>query len=203
MCRPRVDSKPGVCWPADSYVVMGHHPYPKTALLSNPLAQHSQHVAGATQWPCRLSTGSTLPPSHPASWPRLSVPPPSRSDAAKTDRAGAEPLKTMAAAGVRSNPSAPASHVYMVAGHSVQFPHKAYGTQLSFMNQARLCSRVSDRRYESLPQGSPPAALLAAQACCHCIGTTSVHHLMLKPLAELACQRHIRSTSAHTGLLRL
>ena len=44
------------------------------------------------------------------------------------------------AAGLDCHPAAPAGHVYMVAGHSVQFPHKAYGTQLSFMNQARPCS---------------------------------------------------------------
>jgi len=44
------------------------------------------------------------------------------------------------AAGLDCVPAAPAGHVYMVAGHSVQFPHKAYGTQLSFMNQARVCS---------------------------------------------------------------
>ena len=41
------------------------------------------------------------------------------------------------APGLDCVPAAPAGHVYMVAGHSVQFPHKAYGTQLSFMNQAR------------------------------------------------------------------
>jgi hypothetical protein len=37
-----------------------------------------------------------------------------------------------------------------VAGHNIQFPHAAYGTQLSFMNQAR--------RRRSLPQEGTPFA---------------------------------------------
>lgn len=31
----------------------------------------------------------------------------------------------------------PPGRVFMVAGHEVQFPHEAYGTQLGFMNKAR------------------------------------------------------------------
>ena len=44
----------------------------------------------------------------------------------------------MAAAGrSEGQAGAAACRTFLVAGHNIQFPHAAYGTQLSFMNQAR------------------------------------------------------------------
>ena len=53
----------------------------------------------------------------------------------------------MAAAGrPEGAPGASACRVFLVAGHNIQFPHAAYGTQLSFMNQVR---KLMDTRTES------------------------------------------------------
>ena len=42
----------------------------------------------------------------------------------------------------------PSGKVFVVAGHHVEFPHAAYGTQLAFMNKVNIFVRLG-------PQGTP------------------------------------------------
>ena len=77
----------------------------------------------------------------------------------------------LAAGGSACNPGPLAGHAYMVAGHTVQFPHKAYGTQLSFMNQARASSPSAHCKHSCCKLGEEQQAALSCpfqclNACC-------------------------------------